>query len=78
MDKDNELKRNDSKSDPAYDNVASPDLSAPLGHIKDRPLRDKLDETEVARKAKGGSPGNEVESSLNPKSEDLDDEPENE
>lgn len=80
MSKDNELKRpnqkerNDSHVDPAFDHVVSPDLSAPLGYIKDRPLRDELDEAEVARKAKGGSPSNEVEASLNPTSDKVDDE----
>ncbi|MDZ7835452.1 MAG: hypothetical protein U5K84_09185 [Alkalibacterium sp.] len=78
MDKDNELKRpnrkhrNDSEFDPAYDSVVSPDTSAPLGYIKDRPLRDELDEAKVARKAKGETPGNEVEASLNPDEENDD------
>ncbi len=82
MNKDNELKRpnhkerNASNGDPALDHVVSPDLSAPLGYIKDRPLRDELDEAEVDRKAKGGSASNEVESSLNPKPRDIDDDPE--
>ncbi|GEN49933.1 hypothetical protein [Alkalibacterium pelagium] len=72
MSKDNELKRpnhnerNNGGDDPAYNHVVSPDTSAPLGYIKDRPLRDKLSEEEVDRKAKGESPGNEVELDLNP------------
>ncbi|EXJ22629.1 hypothetical protein ADIAL_2215 [Alkalibacterium sp. AK22] len=72
MSKNNELKRPDNKakerigSDPAHDHVVSPDTSAPLGYIKDRPLRDELDEAKVAEKAKGDTVGNEVEKSLNP------------
>lgn len=72
MSKDNELKRpnhnerNKGGDDPAYNQVVSPDTSAPLGYIKDRPMRDKLSEEEVDRKAKGESPGNEVELDLNP------------
>jgi hypothetical protein len=72
MSKDNELKRpnhnekNKGGDDPAYNQVVSPDTSAPLSYIKDRPLKDKLSEEQVDRKAKGESPGNEVELDLNP------------
>lgn len=72
MNKDNELKRpnhkqnNGNLSHSPDNQVASPDLSAPLGHIKDRPMRDKLDEEKVAEKSLGDSVGNEVELDLNP------------
>ncbi|MCC5894801.1 MAG: hypothetical protein JJU16_05005 [Alkalibacterium sp.] len=74
MSKDKELKRPDinsdkGKSDPAYNQVVSPDTSAPLGYIKDRPLKDKLSEEKVAEKAKGETVGNEIEKSLNPDEE---------
>lgn len=82
MTKDNELKRpnhthsNGNLSNTAENQVASPDLSAPLGHIKDRPMRDKLDEEKVAEKSLGDSVGNEVEADLNPDEESKDRDPE--
>lgn len=80
MSKDNDLKRPENNinkgnlSNTADNQVVSPDLSAPLGHIKDRPNRDKLDEEKVADKSLGDSVGNEVELDLNPdeESEDID------
>ncbi len=74
MSKDNELKRPNfnsekGKSDPAYNQVVSPDTSAPLGYIKDRANKDKLSEEKVADKAKGDTVGNEVELDLNPDEE---------
>ncbi|MCC5889582.1 MAG: hypothetical protein JJU01_03365 [Alkalibacterium sp.] len=78
MNKDNDLKRpnkNSSDQDSTNNQVVSPDLSAPLGHIKDRPMRDKLDEEKVADKALGDSVGNEVELDLNPNEESPDEDP---
>lgn len=82
MNKDNELKRpnhkenNGNLSNTSENQVVSPDLSAPLGHIKDRPNRDKLDEEKVAKKSLGDSVGNEVEADLNPDEESEDEDPE--
>lgn len=74
MSKDNELKRQDinsnkGKSDPAYNQVVSPDTSAPLGYINDRPMKDKLSEERVVEKTLGDTVGNEVEKDLNPNEE---------
>lgn len=75
MSKDNELKRPGHKTRNEGDKVAegpiSPDTSAPMGYINDRPLRDKQSKEQIDRKAKGGSPSNEVELSLNPSEENL-------
>lgn len=73
MNKDNELKRPGHKArnegDQPADVPIPPDTSAPMGYINDRPLRDKQSEEQVDKKAKGGSPSNEVELSLNPDEE---------
>ncbi|API89385.1 hypothetical protein BKP56_09005 [Marinilactibacillus sp. 15R] len=54
------------RRDPARDEVTSPDTSAPLGYIKNRPAKDGLDKDDrkVYEKAKGDSVGNEVEKDL--------------
>lgn len=74
MSKNNELKRQDinsnkGKSDPAYNQVVSPDTSAPLVYINDRPMKDKLSEERVVEKTLGDTVGNEVEKDLNPNEE---------
>jgi len=75
--KNNDLKRpNHEKDDPAYDNPTTPDTSAPMGYIKDRPQRDKLSEEEIHKKAKGGSPSNDVELALHPNGENVPEDPE--
>ncbi|WP_080146403.1 hypothetical protein [Marinilactibacillus piezotolerans] len=54
------------RRDPERDEVTSPDTSAPLGYIKDRPAKDGMDRDDRAiyEKAKGDSVGNEVEKDL--------------
>lgn len=54
------------RRDPARDEVTSPDTSAPLGYIKDRPQKDGLnsDDRTIYDKAKGDSVSNEVEKDL--------------
>ncbi|SFC72602.1 hypothetical protein SAMN04488102_12214 [Alkalibacterium subtropicum] len=78
--------KRDAEKIKSADNVAAPDYSLPntsapnstpnpnaaMGYGKDRPVRNKLDESEVAaQRAKGETPGNEVEASLNPDEENL-------
>ena len=73
MDKNNEVKRpgfeKRNEENRTADVPISPDTSAPMGYINDRPLKDKKSEELIDRKAKGGSPSNEVELSLNPDEE---------
>jgi hypothetical protein len=46
-----------------------------MAYGKDRPVKEGLDESQVAaQKAKGETPGNEVEASLNPDEENIEEE----
>lgn len=77
MDKDNERNKSQQKHDktnsidPTHDNIVSPDTYSSLGYIEDKFDRNELGESEVVRKAKDETPGNEVEASLNPKDENT-------
>lgn len=81
--------KEDAKKVSASDNVVAPDYSLPntsapnsgpnppasMGYGKDRPTKNGLDESQVAaQKAKGETPGNEVEASLNPDEENIEEE----
>ncbi|GAA0353052.1 hypothetical protein GCM10008932_02620 [Alkalibacterium iburiense] len=78
MDKNNEVKRpgfeKRNEENRTADVPIPPDTSAPMGYINDRPLKDKKSEELIDRKAKGGSPSNEVELSLNPDEENASEE----
>lgn len=81
--------KEDPKNVPASDSVVAPDFSMPntsapnsapnppasMGYGKDRPTENGLDESQLAaQKAKGETPGNEVEASLNPDEENIEEE----
>ncbi|WP_368644788.1 hypothetical protein AB4027_06800 [Alkalibacterium putridalgicola] len=81
--------KRDAEKISASDEVVAPDYSLPntsapnsapnpnasMAYGKDRPVKEGLDESQVAaQKAKGETPGNEVEASLNPDEENIEEE----